>query len=103
MFDYEKLVAVGYCKSKEQGSWKYNYAIIILDYNYSFVRIYNIRGGTLDYIKRYGVTKCCKYNSYESYKDDMIDTYKNIDFMFFTLNKIMKNIERNKKECYLCL
>jgi hypothetical protein len=44
--------------------------------------VYRIRGG-LSYARKYGITKCGRYNSLEALKDDDLSTYKNLEFTFY--------------------
>lgn len=44
--------------------------------------IYNVRGG-LDYMRKYGVTKCCRWNSLQHLIDSDAETYKDRDFQSY--------------------
>ena len=88
----EKLVCVGKQRVKGTEKWKEIYAVIDLRCHDSWCYIYNIRGGTKDYIKKYGVTKCCKYRTFEAFKDDLISTYTNLEFNFFTIKEIINRM-----------
>lgn len=44
--------------------------------------VYRIRGG-LNYARKYGITKCGRYNSLAALKDDDVLTYKHLKFEFY--------------------
>ncbi len=44
--------------------------------------VYRIRGG-LNYARKYGITKCSRYNSLAALRDDDVLTYKNLTFEFY--------------------
>lgn len=44
--------------------------------------VYRIRGG-LNYSRKYGITKCGRYNSLAALMDDDILTYKHLSFEFY--------------------
>lgn len=42
--------------------------------------LYSVRSGDMEYIQKYGITKCIPYASFESMRIDMTDVYKNCVF-----------------------